>query len=100
MQEIQAKENELRKYLSDTQRQLNARRQQQINLFYRDVAEVVTEISTERGATLVIDISARAGDGRAPIIYTDGSYDVTPEVIERINATQGQEEGAAAPAAE
>lgn len=100
MQEIQAKENELRKFLSETQRQLNGRRQQQINIFYRDVAAVVEEISKERGATLVIDISARAGDGRAPVMYTDGSYDVTPEVIERVNATEGQESEAPPAAAE
>lgn len=96
MQEIQAKEQELRKFVSDTQRQFNARRQQQLNLFYQDIAEVVTEIAKERDATLVIDITARAGDGRPAVLYTDGSYDITPEVIKRINATEGQEEAASA----
>ena len=96
-QQIQAKDQELRKFLAETQRQFSARRQQQLNVFYQDIAEVVTDISKNRGATLVIDISARAGDGRAPVLYTDGSYDITPEVIEQINATQGMEE---APAAE
>ncbi|MDQ8203659.1 OmpH family outer membrane protein [Pelagicoccus sp. SDUM812003] len=94
-QEIQAKDQELRKFLSETQRQFAARRQQQLNLFYQDIAEVVNEISEERSATLVIDITARAGDGRAPVLYTDGSYDITPEVITRINATKGMEEEAA-----
>ncbi len=99
-EEIQAKEQELRKFVSDTQRQFESVRRQQINLFYGEIADVVTEISRERKATLVIDISARAGDGRAPVIYTDGSYDITPLVIERINATKGQDAPApAAPAA-
>lgn len=95
MQEIQTKEQELRQFVGQTRQQFAQRRQQQLNLFYQEIAEVVTEISKERGATLVIDITALAGDGRAPVLYTDGSYDITPEVIERINATKGQEEAAA-----
>ncbi|MBC2604634.1 OmpH family outer membrane protein [Pelagicoccus albus] len=94
MQEIQAKEQELRQFVGNTRNQFAARRQQQLNLFYQDIAEVVNEIAVERAATLVIDITARAGDGRAPVLYTDGSYDITPLVIERINATKGQEEAA------
>lgn len=96
MQEIQNKEQELRQFVGQTRQQFAARRQQQLNLFYQEIAEVVTEISKERGATLVIDITALAGDGRAPVLYTDGSYDITPEVIERINANQGEAEEAAA----
>jgi len=95
-QEVQQKEQELRQFVAQTRQQFAARRQQQLNLFYQEIAEIVTEISKERGATLVIDITALAGDGRAPVLYTDGSYDITPEVIERINATMGQEEEAAA----
>lgn len=92
LQQIQLKEQELRKFISDMQRQFAARRQQQLNIFYGDIVEVVTAISEERGATLVIDISSRAQDGRAPVLYTDGSYDVTPLVIEKVNATKGQDE--------
>lgn len=99
-EEIQAKEQELRKFVGETQRQFEARRHQQINLFYAEIAEVVKEIAKERGATLVIDVSARAGDGRPPVLYTDGSYDITEEVIKRINATKGQEQEAAPAAAE
>lgn len=96
MQEIQAKEQELRQFVGNMRNQFAASRQQQLNLFYQEIAEIVNEIAEERSATLVIDITARAGDGRAPILYTDGSYDITPLVIERINATKGQEEEAAA----
>ncbi len=98
MQEIQQKEQELRQFVGNTRQQLTAIRQQQLNGYYQEIAEVITEIAKERNATLVIDITARAGDGRAPVLYTDGSYDITPVVIERINSTEGQEEPAAAPA--
>lgn len=98
-QEIQAKQQELRQFVGNTRNQFAQRRQQQLNLFYQEVAEVITEIAEERQATLVIDITARAGDGRAPILYSDGSNDITSIVIERINATQGQEEAAADEAA-
>lgn len=100
MQEIQAKEQELRQFVGNMRQQFAAVRQQQLNLYYQEVAEVVTEIAEERKATLVIDITARAGDGRAPILFTDGSYDITPLVIERINATEGQEAPAEEAAAE
>lgn len=99
-QEIQAKQQELRQFVGNTRNQFAQRRQQQLNLFYQEVAEVITEIAEEREATLVIDITARAGDGRAPVLYSDGSEDVTALVIERINATQGQEGAADAAAAE
>lgn len=91
MQEIQTKEQELRQFVGNTRQQFAAIRQQQLNAYYQEIAEVITEIAKEREATLVIDITARAGDGRAPVLYTDGSYDITPIVIERINATEGQE---------
>ncbi len=91
MQEIQAKEQELRQFVGNTRQQFAAIRQQQLNAYYAEIAEVITEIAKEREATLVIDITARAGDGRAPVLYTDGSYDITPIVIERINATEGEE---------
>lgn len=91
MQEIQAKEQELRQFVGNTRQQFAAIRQQQLNAYYAEIAEVITEIAKEREATLVIDITARAGDGRAPVLYTDGSYDITPTVIERINATEGEE---------
>lgn len=94
IQTIQAKETAMRQFLSDEQNKFRARQQQQMNLFYQEIAEVIVEISKERGATLVIDVSARAGDGRATVLYTDGSYDITPEVIERINSTKPEEEAA------
>lgn len=93
-QEIQAKQQELRQFVGNTRNQFAQRRQQQLNLFYQEVAEVIGEIAEERSATLVIDITARAGDGRAPVLYSDGSEDITQVVIERINATKGQEPAA------
>lgn len=98
MQEIQAKEQELRQFVGNTRQQFAAVRQQQLNAYYQEIAEVITEIAKDRNATLVIDITARAGDGRAPVLYTDGSYDITPLVIERINSTEGQEAPAEAAA--
>lgn len=91
IQEVQAKQEELRAFVGEEGRKINARQQQQFGLFYKEIAMVVIEISEERSATLVIDVSARGNDGRLPVLYTDNSYDVTAEVIERINATQEEE---------
>lgn len=102
LEEIQQKENEYRQFIGEMQRRVQAARQQQMSVFYGEISELVREIASERGATLVIDVSARAADGRFPILAADDSYDITPQVIEQANSTEGEEKAAdaAAPAAE
>jgi len=95
-QEIAQKQNELRQFAENVQRQLAARQNTQMSLFTKEIMEVVTEVAKERSASLVLDTSGASQNGM-PTVYTfDESMDITAEVVKRINATKGEEEPAAA----
>ncbi len=97
-QEIAQKQNELRQFMENVQRQLAARQNTQMSLFTKEIMEVVTEVSKERRASIVLDTSGVSQNGMPSVISFDETIDITAEVIERINATQ--EEAAAEEAAE
>ena len=95
-QEIAQKQNELRQFAENVQRQLAARQNTQMSLFTKEIMEVVTELAKERSASLVLDTSGASQNGM-PTVYTfDDSMDITAEVVTRINASKSEEEPAAA----
>ncbi|HAT59164.1 MAG TPA: hypothetical protein DCS60_00135 [Opitutae bacterium] len=95
-QEIAQKQNELRQFAENVQRQLAARQNTQMSLFTKEIMEVVTEVAKERSASLVLDTSGASQNGM-PTVYTfDDSMDITAEVVARINASKSEEEPAAA----
>ena len=95
-QEIAQKQNELRQFAENVQRQLAARQNTQMSLFTKEIMEVVTEVAKERSASLVLDTSGASQNGM-PTVYTfDDSMDITAEVATRINASKSEEEPAAA----
>jgi Skp family chaperone for outer membrane proteins len=95
-QEIAQKQNELRQFAENVQRQLAARQNTQMSLFTKEIMEVVTEVAKERSASLVLDTSGASQNGM-PTVYTfDDSMDITAEVVTRIIASKGEEEPAAA----
>jgi len=95
-QEIAQKQNELRQFAENVQRQLAARQNTQMSLFTKEIMEVVTEVAKERSASLVLDTSGASQNGM-PTVYTfDESMDITAEVVRRINASKSEEEPAAA----
>lgn len=90
-QEIAQKQNELRQFAENVQRQLAARQNTQMSLFTKEIMEVVTEVSKERGASLVLDTSGASQNGMPSIISFDDSIDITTEVVKRINASKGED---------
>jgi Skp family chaperone for outer membrane proteins len=95
-QEIAQKQNELRQFAENVQRQLAARQNTQMSLFTKEIMEVVTEVAKERSASLVLDSSGASQNGM-PTVYTfDDSMDITAEVVTRINASKSEEDPAAA----
>lgn len=90
-QEIAQKQNELRQFAENVQRQLAARQNTQMSLFTKEIMEVVSEVAKERGASLVLDTSGASQNGMPTVISFDETIDITAEVVERINATQGEE---------
>ncbi|MEM9159419.1 MAG: OmpH family outer membrane protein, partial [Verrucomicrobiota bacterium] len=92
---IRAKELEIRQFVQNTQRSIQARRSTQMRLFFKEIDEAIKEVAAEVGATLVLDTSGAKSNGLSAVIYSDGTEDITDEVVKRINATEGQEEAAA-----
>ena len=96
-QEIAQKQNELRQFAENVQRQMAQRQGTQMSLFTKEIMEVVTEVSKERDASLVLDTSGASQNGMPAVISFDTSIDITDEVVTRINADKPAVE---APAAE
>jgi len=97
-QEVQQKEQEIRQFVQQTQRTLQARQSSQMEMFLTDISEVVEKVVQERGATLAFDTSGFTRSGMPAVLYADPAYDVTPEVIRRLNAdrpAESSEEGSA-----
>jgi Skp family chaperone for outer membrane proteins len=95
-QEIAQKQNELRAFAENVQRQMAARQSTQMSLFTKEIMAVVTDVSKERDASLVLDTSGASQNGMPAVISFDTSIDITEEVVKRINADKPAEEAAAA----
>lgn len=91
-QEIAQKQNELRQFAENVQRQLAARHNTQMSLFTKEIMEVVTEVAKEREASIVLDSSGVSQNGMPSVIPFDESIDITAEVIKRINADKPEED--------
>jgi len=96
IKEIQQKQNELRQFALNVERQMAARQSTQMSLFTKEIMAVVSDVSKERNATLVLDTSGASQNGMPVVLSSDDSIDITEEVIERINANKPEEEEEAA----
>ncbi len=92
IQEIQQKQNELRQFALNVERQMAARQSTQMSLFTKEIMAVVSDVSKERNATIVLDTSGASQNGMPVVLSSDDSIDITEEVIERINANKPEEE--------
>lgn len=89
--EIQAKQNEIREYLSNTERSMQTRQQTQMSVFIKEITDVIDGIREARGATLVLDTSGASSNGLPTVLYSAPANDITAEVVAKINATQEAE---------
>jgi outer membrane protein len=84
-QQIQAKQQEVQSFTQNTQRSL----QQRINTFRQilleEISKTATEVAKKKGNTLLLDKSGPSFIGVPSVIYFDGSYDITPDVMTEIN---------------
>ncbi len=78
--QIRTKEAEVNSYRMQTERMLQQRRQSIIELHISEIREVIVEVAKEKGADLVLNSAGMS------VIYFDESYDVTNEVLAKLNA--------------
>lgn len=91
-QSIQAMETKMRQFLSQFQQSIQTREQNQMSIFIKEIKDVIDVVTEERGATLVFDVSGASRTGLPIVLSADPSYDISEEVITRINATEEESE--------
>jgi outer membrane protein len=80
-QEIQGVTDQANQFIQDTQRSLQARRQNVQATLLEQISKIATEIAKSKGGTLVLDKNL-------PVIYSDPSYDITDDVMAEIEKSR------------
>lgn len=80
--QFQAGQMDFQRYQQETQQMLQSRQQSIINLHLSEIRDVVAELARQRGAEIVLNTNGLA------VIYSDPSFDVTDQIIAKLNAQQ------------
>ncbi|HVU36132.1 MAG TPA: OmpH family outer membrane protein [Opitutaceae bacterium] len=88
LEEIQAKQNEIRTFIQNSGQTLNQRLQTFRSLMLEEIGKVATEVAKRHGATILLDKSGPSLIGISNLIYSDPAYDITDEVMTEINKTR------------
>lgn len=78
---VRKKEAEVNQYREKTQRTLQQRRQSIVKLHLDEIKKVVSQVAQENGADMVLNSNPNS----AAVIYFDDSFDMTEEVLTKLN---------------
>ncbi len=85
--EIQAKETELKEYLQTRDRAFQELYKRDINILFADVQKCISEEAALGTYDIVLDSSAMNSAPRTKIFpYVKESFDITPQVLQKLNA--------------
>ena len=90
---IQEKQQELDQFRVATQRSLQQRQQTYRDLFMDEIKGVALEVAKEKNSNLLLDTSGVTAAGVPGILYSNSDWDVTEEVLSRINEDAPEDEG-------
>lgn len=99
LEQIQAKQNEVRTFIQNTRNSLQQRLQTFRSLMLEEIGKVATEVAKRKGATLLVDKAGPSLIGVSNIIYADAAYEITDDVMAEINKSRPAGAPTAAPAA-
>lgn len=85
MADIQRKKEDVQSFATNVQRSIQQRVQNFRSLFLDEISKAAIDIAKQHGATLVLDKSGPTLLGIPGVIYSDGAYDITDEVMAVIN---------------
>ena len=85
MEQIQAKQNEVNAFRTNTQRSIQQRIKTFRDLMLEEIGKVASEIAKKKGATLLLDKSGPSLIGVSNLIYSDPAYEISEEVMKEIN---------------
>lgn len=92
LQGIREKEQEVQQFQLATQRSLQQRQRTYRDLFMDEIKKVALEVADDNGRNFVLDLSGITAVGVPVILYSDPKWDITDEVLEKINADTPEEE--------
>jgi outer membrane protein len=92
LQGIREKEQEVQQFQLATQRSLQQRQRTYRDLFMDEIKKVALEVADDNGRNFVLDSSGITAVGVPVILYSDPKWDITDEVLEKINADAPEEE--------
>jgi outer membrane protein len=88
LEQIQAKQNEVRTFIQNTRNSLQQRLQTFRSLMLEEIGKVATDVAKRKGATLLVDKAGPSLIGVSNIVYSDPAYEVTEDVMTEINKSR------------
>jgi outer membrane protein len=99
LEQIQAKQNEVRAFIQNTRNSLQQRLQTFRSLMLEEISKVASDVAKRKGATLLLDKAGPSLIGVSNIIYSDAAYEITDDVMAEINKSRPAGAPTAPPAA-
>ncbi len=96
LEEIQAKQNEIRTFIQNSSQSLQQRMQTFKSLLLEEITKTATDIGKRHGATILLDKFGPSLIGVSNVVYSDPAYDITDEVMKELN--KDRPAGVSAPA--
>ncbi len=90
---IREKQQEVDQFRVATQRSLQQRQQTYRDLFMDEIRSVAVEVAKEQKSTLLFDTSGVTAVGVPGVLHSDPDWDVTEEVLSRINEDAPEDDG-------
>ena len=85
LEEIQAKQNEIRSFIQQSGQTLNQRLQTFRSVMLEEITKVATDVAKRKGATILFDKAGPSLIGISNIVYIDNGFDITDDVMKEIN---------------
>jgi outer membrane protein len=84
--ELRQTEQQIRKYGSDSQENLSKEKLRKRDTILRELTEVIVRKAKASSYTLVIDTAAKTINNTPAVLYSNGEYDLSEEVLREVNA--------------
>lgn len=85
LEEIQAKQNEIRTFIQQSGQTLNQRLQTFRSVMLEEITKIATDVAKRRGATILLDKAGPSLIGISNIVYIDNGFEITDDVMKEIN---------------
>ena len=85
LESIQGKQREVQTFIQNTRNSLGQRLNTFRSLMLEEISKIATDVAKRKGATILLDKAGPSGIGISNLIYHDGGYDITEDVLKEIN---------------